>query len=125
MDQSFPPSARLHDRRDYGRAFHRGVKAHSRHCSLQLAPRPKRGPRRARLGVVVSTKVHKRAVRRHQLKRWVRELFRRELKDRLRGHDCVLVFRLDPPPDGHAALDDEIRHLIAKAERKAILSLES
>ena len=118
MDQRFPPSARFHDRRDYGRAWHRGVKAHGRWCGVHLAPRPRRGGRGARLGITVSTKVHKRAVRRHQLKRWVRELFRRELRTRLHGLDLSVVFRRDPPPDGHAALDAELQHLVAKARGK-------
>ncbi|MHC5067250.1 MAG: ribonuclease P protein component [Planctomycetota bacterium] len=114
-DQSFPPTNRLHTRRDYGRVFHRCQRADGKHCGVQLAARPKRGGKRARLGIVVGTKVHKRAVRRHQLKRWVRELFRREYKELLHGFDCVVMFRRDPPTDGHAALDDEIRRLISKA----------
>mgnify|MGYP001118268998 CR=1 FL=1 len=95
FDQSFPPSQRLHDRGDYGRVFHRR--------------------QHARLGIMVGTKVHKRAVRRHELKRWVRECFRRELKGPLHGYDAVVLFRRDPPEDGHADLDAEIRRLVAKA----------
>jgi ribonuclease P protein component len=68
-----------------------------------------------RQGVMVSTKTAPSAVRRHQLKRWVRELFRRELKDALAGYDVVVLFRRDPPPDGHAALDREITDLARKA----------
>lgn len=117
-DQSYPPSARFHDRRDYGRAYHRGVKAHGRWCGVQLAPRPRRGGRQARLGITVSTKINKRAVRRHQLKRWVRELFRRELREPLHGYDLSVIFRADPPPDAHPQLDHELRHLIAKAQSK-------
>ena len=115
FDQSFPPSQRLHDRGDYGRVFHRRQQASGRWVSVLLAPRPKRGPRRARLGIMVGTKVHKRAVRRHELKRWVRECFRRELKGPLHGYDAVVLFRRDPPEDGHADLDAEIRRLLARA----------
>jgi len=116
VDQSFPPHARFHHGRDFGRAFRRGVRVHGRHCLVVLAPRPRRGGRRARLGVTVSTKVDKRAVRRHQLKRWVRELFRRELAGRLHAHDLVVSFKQAPPADGHAELDGELRRSVAKAE---------
>lgn len=118
-DQRLPARQRFHDGRDYGRVFHRQQKAGGRWTVVLLAPRGKRGPRSARLGIMVGVKIHKASVRRHQLKRWVRELFRRELKGLLHGHDCVVLFRADPPPDGHAALDTELRALVAKALRAA------
>ena len=64
---------------------------------------------------MVSTKVHKRAVRRHQLKRWVREWFRREAKPLAEGFDVVVLFRSDPPQDGHAYVTKELRRLLNKA----------
>ncbi|MDA3960886.1 MAG: ribonuclease P protein component [Planctomycetota bacterium] len=115
MDQGFPAASRFHDKRDYGRAFHRGVRVHGQHCMLVLAPRPKRAARRARLGVVVSTKVHKRAVHRHRCKRWVRELFRRDWKERLHGIDCVVVFKNAPELGAHADLDAELQRSLDKA----------
>lgn len=114
-DQSFPPEARLHDRRDYGRVFYRQQKAAGPHAVVLVAPRPRRGPRRARLGIMVSLKVHKRAVRRHQLKRWIRELFRRELQQPLHGWDAVVLLRRDLGEDGHAVLDAELRRLVPQA----------
>lgn len=118
MDHRLPSTARFHHRGDYARVYHRGVRAHGRWCSVQLARRSKRAGRCARLGITVSTKIDKRAVRRHQLKRWVRECFRRELKQRLHRLDCSVIFRAAPPPDAHAELDAELHCLVDKALSK-------
>ena len=114
-DQSFPPTQRLHTRGDYGRVFYRQQKAAGRHLVVLLSPRHKKAPQAARLGIMVSTKVHKRAVRRHQLKRWVREWFRRNGKEPAFGYDMVVLFRSDPPQDGHQFIDKELTRLLRKA----------
>ena len=121
-DRRLPPAARFHHGIDFSRAFDRGQKAGGRHCQVLLRPRGRQQDGRgrcARLGVMISTKVAPLAVRRHAVKRWVRELFRLRLKGRLDGWDCAVVFRSDPPD--HAACDAEVlalveRALVAKAE---------
>jgi ribonuclease P protein component len=115
MDAHLGPEHRLHDNRDYGRIFHRNQKAASKHVVLLVRPRDKREPAHARLGIMVSTKTASAAVRRHQLKRWVRELFRTTWKERLRGYDVVILFRQDPPADGHHALNNELEQLLPRA----------
>lgn len=115
-DQSHPPAARFHHGLDFSRAFDRGQKAGGRHCLVLVRPRGRTqsgAPRCARLGIMVSTKVAALAVRRHQLKRWVRELFRTRLKERLDGWDCAVVFRSDPPD--HQACAAEVEALVGKA----------
>jgi ribonuclease P protein component len=115
-DQGLPPPARFHHGIDFTRAFDRGQKAGGRFCQVLLRPRGKTqdgAGRCARLGVMVSTKVAPLAVRRHMLKRWVRELFRVRLKERLDGWDCAVIFRSDPPD--HAQCDAEILALIERA----------
>lgn len=112
--QSFPPAMRFHHGRDYGRLFHRQQKAAGRWVVVLVAPSRKQ-PALPRLGVMISTKAAKTAVRRHQLKRWVRELFRTRLVERLGQHDLVVLFRSDPPADAHAQLDQEILTLLPKA----------
>lgn len=114
-DQSFPPGRRLHSNRDYGRVFHRQQKAAGRHAVVLVMPRHRKQPQESRLGIMISAKAVKTAVRRHQLKRWVRELFRTRLASVLAAHDCVILFRSDPPEDSHTRLDDEISGLVAKA----------
>jgi ribonuclease P protein component len=114
-DHAFGPEHRLHSNRDYGRVFHRQQKAAGRHTVVLLMPRSRKGPGLARLGIMVGAKAVKTAVRRHQLKRWVRELFRIRLKSVLVGHDCVVLFRSDPPEDYHVALDSEVSGLVERA----------
>ncbi len=115
-EQALPPAARFHHGIDFSRAFDRGQKAGGRHCQVLVRPRGRQQdgqPRCARLGVMVSTKVAALAVRRHTLKRWVRELFRTRLQGRLDGWDCAVVFRSDPPD--HAACDGEVLELVERA----------
>ena len=125
---AFGPAHRLHSNRDYGRVFHRQQKAAGRHTGLVvswgislwvlvvlLMPRARKAAQQARLGIMVGAKAVKTAVRRHQLKRWVRELFRTRLKSSLAGHDCVVLFRSNPPEEAHTQLDEEISGLVAKA----------
>lgn len=115
MDASFGPAHRLHDGRDYSRVFNRQQKAASRHVVVLVRPRSPQESPEGRVGVMVAVKTASLAVRRHQLKRWVRELFRRELKSVAMGHDVVVLFRNDPPADAHQLIDQEIRHLLSKA----------
>jgi ribonuclease P protein component len=112
---AFPPAARLHTGRDYGRVFYQQQKAGGRWAVLLLAPRSRKGARRARLGIMVNAKTGRTAVRRHQLKRWVREWFRTAAQERLAGHDAVVLFRADPPEDAHAAVVEELERLLPKA----------
>jgi ribonuclease P protein component len=114
MDQRLPPVNRMHTNGDYARAFNRQQKAAGKHVVMLLNPRSRRSGGQARLGVMIPNKAVKTAVRRHQLKRWVRELFRRKLKERLDGFDAVVLFRSDLPEDGHALLDDEILGLVPR-----------
>jgi RNase P protein component len=64
---------------------------------------------------MIGAKAVKTAVRRHQLKRWLRELFRTQLKELLCGYDCVVLFRNDPPADGRSGLVSEVATLAGKA----------
>ena len=113
--EEFPAQARLKRKREFGKVMYRQQKAVGKHMVVLVAPRPKRGPKRSRLGIVCGVKVAKRAVRRHQIKRWVREFYRRELQQQLHGHDCVVLLRRDLPEEGHAAVQMELSHLIPKA----------
>jgi ribonuclease P protein component len=114
MDQRHPPSHRLHDGRDYSRVFNRQQKCAGRYVVVLLRPRESRTSA-ARLGIMIAAKTVKTAVRRHQLKRWVRELFRTQLQHTLTGMDLVVLFRCDPPEFGHRELDGEIGELAARA----------
>ena len=115
MDVTFGPEHRLHDGRDYSRVFNRQQKAAGRHVVVLVRPRSPSERPHGRIGVMIAVKTARLAVRRHQLKRWVRELFRHELKSAAVGFDVVVLFRSDPPPDAHQLLNQEIRALLPKA----------
>ena len=114
-DFGFSVAHRLRRRNDFKRVFRHQNKAAAKHVVVLVSRHgfKFRGP--GRLGVVVSSKVNKRAVRRHQLKRWVKELFRLELKQQTFGMDVVVLFRRDPPESGHAQIEKEIRQCLPKA----------
>jgi len=120
MDATFPPAVRLHNDRDYSRVFNRQQKAAGQHLLLLVRPQHRTASGAVpepRIGIMVSVKTASRAVRRHQLKRWVRELFRVRLKalPQLQGWDLVVLFRRDPPLDGHPLLEREILDLLPRA----------
>ncbi len=71
-----------------------------------------------RLGMVVSRKVGP-AVVRNQLKRWIREWFRRRAGALPAGLDIVVIPRPDASRRGHGALDQDLEQLIAGMERFA------
>lgn len=116
-DLSFPLSARLRTGRDFTRVFNRQQKAGGKHVVALVRPQDRRdGAVQPRLGIMVAVKTARLAVRRHQLKRWVRECFRTRLSGMLAGHDLVVLFRSDPTgDDAHARLDEDLTHLVPKA----------
>jgi ribonuclease P protein component len=113
MRATFPPGARVRKGFEYNRVFKRPQKAAGRHVVVLACRRDQQAV--PRLGVIVPAKAVRAAVRRHQLKRWVRELFRTGMRARCGNHDVVVLFRADPPADGHRLLDDEISSLLPKA----------
>jgi len=74
-DQSFKRASRLTDQAEFRRVFARPLVSKDRYFRV-LARKNHAG--RSRLGMAVSVKVDKRAVRRNRLKRLVRESFRRQ-----------------------------------------------
>ncbi len=121
-DATFGIEHRLRRRSDFKRIFSHQNKAAGKYVVVMVSRHGKRYRGPGRLGVVVSTKVSKRAVRRHQLKRWVKELFRTQLKAALYGQDLVVLFRRDLPTDdgeSHQKLNDEILRLLPKAQQQS------
>lgn len=116
MSHDHPPCARLRLRREFGGVMRRQQKAAGRNLVILIAPQRRDLPtRRPRLGIMVSRKVSKSSPRRHQLKRWVRELFRCELQHAMPAVDMIVLFRRDLPRAGHAQLDHELRCLLPQA----------
>jgi ribonuclease P protein component len=108
---------RFHDARDFSRVFNRQQKSAGRHVVVLVRRQEAKGgvAPQARLGVMVPAKAVPSAVRRHQLKRWVRELFRTRLAAGMPGLEMVVLLRADPPADAHAAFDAEIIEQLRRA----------
>lgn len=69
---SFPPQRRLKRRQDFLRVQTTGKRARSQHFLMLYLPQES-----SRIGITVTVKIDKRAVRRNLLKRRIRETFRR------------------------------------------------
>jgi len=92
--QAWPKSARLRKRPQFLEVQNKGVKASGQW--LTALARKGRTPRR-RLGITVSSKVGNSVVR-NQVKRWLREAYRRHPAWMPEGIDLVLIAR--PGIDG-------------------------
>lgn len=109
--QRFGKADRVLGRRDYLRIQSRGRKLHTRHLIALLSPA--QGERR-RLGLVVSRKVGN-SVERNRVKRWLREVFRKERELLPERVDVVLIAKKGAPNAGHASLVAEFREVARKA----------
>ena len=109
-DQSFRRSERILARRDFLRARSKARKIHSRHLIALVLPSP---TGRRRLGLTVSTKVGN-AVARNQVKRWLREIYRRE-KDQFPPRiDLVLIAKQGAPEAGYHALHTQLLEIAGR-----------
>lgn len=104
-----PKAARLRRRREYLAVQERGTRLYAGEV-LVLVKGP--GAGRARIGITVSSKVAN-AVGRNQVKRWVREAFRR-LQPELPPVDLVVIARKGAPAMG---LSGVVRALEAARDR--------
>jgi ribonuclease P protein component len=107
-DFSFPKTARLLKRAEFLRVQNNGRRVHG--STLMLFIRPARvASARPRLGITVSTKIHKRSHIRNRIKRSLREAFRHHQHHLKRGVELVVSARpecVSLPP--HQLRDDFI-----------------
>jgi ribonuclease P protein component len=107
---------RFTTRGSFGPALQGGRKVRGRFAVLHLAPR---AGSPSRLGVALTRRLVPSAVQRNQVKRLVREAFRRHgLK--AAGFDCVITLRSRLAPAERAAAIEEISGLLDQAlQRRA------
>jgi ribonuclease P protein component len=121
VSKTLPRRLRLQRRRDFLRVQRSGVKHHTRHFLVFVAPSVRWGPRPTapisagglpgtRLGVTVTRKVGK-AVRRNRIKRLVREAFRLERHALPPGLDMVWVAKRDAVDTTFEAVVHDMRAL--------------
>ncbi len=119
--ESFPKSFRITRRTDFVLVQSKGHKVFGRYCTLlgleSTNPHP-------RLGITITKKVHKRAVKRNRFKRKVREIFRQSLRDEAVGIDVVAIARpnaVDCDFDSlHRDLLKSWSRLVAQIQRKSM-----
>lgn len=110
-----PKDNRLRTKADFDYVFKKGKIYHSKGISAKVA-KNKLGI--TRLGFIISTKVHKKAVKRNKVRRRLRTIFGRHLQDLKSGLDVVILTRKDVLEMSFDDLKESAEHLIKKAELK-------
>jgi ribonuclease P protein component len=103
----FPRAARLLKAADFANLRNVGSRVGTRHLSAQVAGNGSVG---ARLGLAISKRVSKKAVRRNRIKRIARDSFRR-VRDTLPSVDILLIARSSADVEDNASLRDELERL--------------
>ncbi len=116
--ESLPKIARVAKRRDYLRTYDEGRKVFGRFVVLFFAPRDS-GP--SRIGVTATKKIGTAAVR-NRLKRWTREVYRRQrvplALDGL-GCDFIVNVKAAATTVTFAEYRDDLIRAISRAAREA------
>lgn len=103
----FPRAARLLTPQDFARLRGISRRVGSRHFSAEVATNDRDG---ARLGLAVSRKVSKKAVRRNRIKRIARDSFR-HVRAALPAVDILLIARTSADLEANASLRCELERL--------------
>ena len=103
----FARASRVLRPRDFTRLRNSGRRIGSRHFSAQVVANETEG---ARLGLAISKRVSKRAVRRNRIKRVARDSFRYS-RERLPAFDILLIARSSADLENNASLRAELSGL--------------
>jgi len=79
---------RLAKKKDFERVFKEGRSSYTKLTGVKSAPNDLAI---IRFGILVGTKVSKKAVDRNKIKRRVREIIRGKLNDLKNGFDCIII----------------------------------
>ena len=104
---TFPRAARLLKAQDFARLRGISRRVGTRHFSAEVAANEFGG---ARLGLAISKRVSKKAVRRNRIKRIARDHFRHTRAD-LPAIDILLIARSSADQEDNATLRAELVHL--------------
>jgi len=103
---------RLTKKEDFDTVFQKGAWARGRLLSLRIKKTTNAFPR---IGLVVGTKITKKAVTRNRIKRQLRASFSSHIKEIKRGLDIVVVVTPDITGKKFTDIHEEITHLLTKA----------
>ncbi|MFI4969362.1 MAG: ribonuclease P protein component [Lysobacterales bacterium] len=104
---SFPRAARLLSPKDFARLRGISRRVGGRHFSAEVAASESAG---ARLGLAISRRVSRKAVRRNRIKRIARDSFRR-IRAELPAVDILLIARSSADLEDNASLRAELASL--------------
>ena len=110
----FPRSARLLQRREYQRIFAGALRSGDSGFTVLAAPNSDGA---ARLGLAISKRETRAAVRRNRIKRRIRESFRRR-REQLAGLDIVVMAKRGVDSWSSAAIDASLAHHWSNVKRK-------
>ena len=102
--EALPKATRLAKRREFLRVYETGRKLFSRYCVLFFAAN---GLAHSRIGITATKKLGKANVR-NRLKRWTREIYRRE-REPLRLDERSLDFVVNMKPNAAMATFSDFR----------------
>lgn len=114
-DQRFPKSRRLRNRSEFQKVYQQGVRAAGPLFSVFLLPKAEDAP--GRVGLTVSRKVGKAAVR-NRVKRWFREAIRRHWDWAPEGAWIVFHARNSVRDSSYQQVEAELDRLLLKARRR-------
>jgi ribonuclease P protein component len=115
-DQALPKTKRLTKRREFLRVYESGQKLFSRYAVLFFMPN---GLPHSRIGITATKKLGK-ANARNRVKRWTREVYRRQRAPlALDGRSLDVVVNVKPNADG-ASFEDYSRELVRILQRLPI-----
>jgi ribonuclease P protein component len=113
--EALPKEKRLAKRREFLRVYETGRKWFSRYCVVFAAPN---GLPHSRLGITATKKLGKATVR-NRLKRWTREIYRRQ-RDPLSLDSHSLDVIVNVKPNAADALFEQYREDLQRALQKVV-----
>lgn len=111
--EALPKQKRLAKRREFLRVYESGRKWYSRYCVVFAAPN---ALPYSRIGITATKKLGKAAVR-NRLKRWTREVYRRQ-REPLSLDSCSLDVIVNVKPNAAEARFEEYREDLQRALQK-------
>ena len=111
---------RLKHWRDFRSVYKKGISCHSPHLVLRAlftGTKDQQSPiNPSRIGISISTKVSKKAVKRNRIKRQIRAAFRQLLPKLSKGWDIVVVVKPTAIECNYAKFLQELEQLLVQAE---------
>ncbi|MBP9837580.1 MAG: ribonuclease P protein component [Proteobacteria bacterium] len=115
-NNSFNKTKRLTRRTDFLRVQGSKQKVHSKNIILAIEKRTQLdGPIKSRLGITITKKVDKLAVKRNQFKRRVREYYRTSFSEKKTSYDLVVIAKSGATEISSKELKEQLQDVFTRA----------